>query len=176
MEAEDPETQASILDSLREERKVRDRLRAALPRLDFPETGGDVELGAQYEVDYVEQPHPPGQIEVATVTISDGSGEVGAMQGTVEGAPALEVLGSTAALDGVPRTELIPPALCPNSDRCHQVANLAGGLEHCCERCFRANAVEHSGDCRWWHNTCSGTKESSLEATLNDIKPAPMDF
>ena len=73
-----------------------------------------------------------------------------------------------------PRTELIPPALCPNSDRCHQVANLAGGLEHCCERCFRTNAVEHSGDCRWWRTSMEPWP--SLETTLNDITPAPMDF
>jgi len=62
------------------------------------------------------------------------------------------------------------PALCPNSDRCHQAANLADGLEHCCERCFRTNVAEHSGDCRWWHTTSSGT----VESTLNDIALAPM--
>ena len=153
-----------------------ERLRAELPPPtlddDFPETGGEALPGAEYEVDYVE---PPAQFDATMVTTNDGSGAVGDTQGTVEAAPALGALGPTAAYDGAPRAELITPALCRNSDRCHQVVNLAGGLEHCCGRCFWTNAVEHSGGCRWWHSTCSGTIESSLEATLNEITPAPMD-
>ena len=175
MAGEDAETQAIVLHNLQVERTVVERLRAALPPPtlgdDSPETGGEALPGAEYEVDYVE---PLAQFDATTVTINDDSGVVGDTQGTVEGAPT-EVLGSTAAHDGAPRTELIPPALCPNSDRCHQVANLASGLEHCCERCFRTNAVEHSGDCRWWRNT-SMEPWPSLENTLNNITPAQMDF
>ena len=174
---DDAETQAIVLHNLQVERTVVERLRAALPppaRLgdDFPETGGEALPGAEVEVDYIE---PLARFDTTTETVNDDSGAVGGTtQGTVEGAPTLEVLGSTAGHDGAPRTELNLPALCPNSDRCHQVANLAGGLEHCCERCFRTNAVEHSGDCRWWRTAAEPWP--SLETTLNDITPAPMDF
>ena len=174
MTDEDAETQAIVLRNLQVERTVVEQLRAALPPPtldDFPETGGEALPGAEYEVDYVE---PLVPFDATTATVDDDSGVVGVTQGTVEGAPTLEVLGSTAAHDGAPRTELIPPALCPNSDRCHQVANLAGGLEHCCKRCYRTNAVEHSGDCRWWRTAMEPWP--SLETTLNDITPAPMDF
>ena len=176
MAGEDAEPQAIVLHNLQVERTVVERLRAALPPPtlgdDFPETGGEALPGAEYEVDYVE----PAQFDATTETINDDSGAVDDTQGTVEGAPTLEVLGSTAGHDGAAsHTELNLPTLCPNSDRCYQVSNLAGGLEHCCERCFRTNAVEHSGDCRWWRNT-SMEPWPSLENTLNDITPAPMDF
>ena len=174
------ETQAITLHNLQEERMVVERLRAALPPpvrlsdIDFPETGGSALPGAEREVDYNE---PLVQFAITTETVDDDSGASGGTtQGAVEGAPTLEVLGLAAGNEGAAsHTELNLPALCPNSDRCHQVANLAGGLEHCCERCFRTNAVEHSGDCRWWRNT-SMEPWPSLENTLNDITPAQMDF
>ena len=94
--------------------------------------------------------------------------------GTVEGALTLEATVGLADGHGGAAPLTVPnlPALCPNSNRCHQAANLADGLEHCCERCFRTNATEHSEDCRWWHTTSSGT----VESTLNDLTPAPMYF
>ena len=107
MDAEDAETQAIVLNSLRVERKVVEHLRAALPPPtldDFPETGGEALPGAEYEVDYVE---PLAQSDATTAMINEDSGEVGVMQGTVEGAPTLDVLGLTAGHDDMLH------ALCP---------------------------------------------------------------
>ena len=175
MASEDEETQQIVLQSLQAERTVVERLRAELapPTLDFPETGGEALPGAEYEVDYVEQ---PAQLNATMVTTDADSGVTGDTQGTVEAVPTLEVLGSTAAYDNAPRAELTTPALCRNSDRCCQVVNLTSGLEHCCGRCYWTDAAEHSGACRWWHNTHDGTIEPSPEVTLNDVVPEPVRF
>ena len=175
---DDDETQSIILRNLRDERMVVERLRAALPppaRLsdnDFPETGGSTLPGDEREVDYNE---PLARFASTTETVNDGGGAIGGTtQGTVEGALTLEATVGLADGHGGAAPLTVPnlPALCPNSDRCHQAANLADGLEHCCERCFRTNATEHSEDCRWWHTTSSGT----VESTLNDLTLAPMNF
>ena len=55
------------------------RLREALPPIndDWSESGGDVEPGAEYEVDYVE---PPAEADDTWVRIVDDSGVVRVMR------------------------------------------------------------------------------------------------
>ena len=77
--AEDPETQAELLHTLQVEQEVKARLRAELPPIndDWSESGGDVEPGAEYEVDYVE---PPAEADDTWVRIVDDSGVVRVMR------------------------------------------------------------------------------------------------
>ena len=120
---DDAETQAIILRNLQEERTVVERLRAALPPparlsdIDFPETGGSALPGAEREVDYNE---PLVRFATTTETVNDDSGAIGGTtQGTVEGAPTLEVLGLAAGHDGAaPRTMPGLLTMCANHERC----------------------------------------------------------
>ena len=171
--AEDAETQAIVLHSLRVERMVAEQLRAALPPPtpdDFPETGGEALPGAEYEVDYVE---PPAQFDATTAMINDDSGVVGVTQGTVEGTPTLEVLGSTAELaEPAPVRSEQPDHDCRTAG-CRRQApgpfppSVCGIRElHCCVHCYDTNGARHSRECDAY----------TTEATLNDIEPAPMDF
>ena len=73
--------------------------------------------GAEREVDYNE---PLVRFVTTTETVNDDSGAIsGTTQGTVEGAPTLEVLGLAAGHDGeAPRTMPGPLAMCANHERC----------------------------------------------------------
>ena len=105
---DDDETQSIIARNLREERRVVDRLRAALPppaRLgdtDFPETGGSTLMGDGWEACYNE---PLAQFASTTVTVNDGDGAIGGTtQGTVEGPPTLTEV--TEAMRGATGTDV----------------------------------------------------------------------
>ena len=151
--------QSKIAFNIREERRVLDRRRAALPppvtlgSLDFPETGGSTLMGDGWEAYYNK---PLVRLATTTETSNDDESTVdgGTTQGTVEGPLTLEAtVGLTDGHDGAaPLTVPSPPALCRNIDRCHQTArSQTDGFQYCCERCFQTNATEHSEDCRWWH-------------------------
>ena len=146
--AEDAETQATVLHSLRVERMVVEQLRAALPPPtpdNFPETGGEALPGAECEVDHVE---PPAQFDATTVMINDDSGVVGVTQGTVEGKPTLEVLGSTAELaEPAPVCSEQPDHDCRTAG-CRRQApgpfppSVCGIRElHCCVHCYDTNGA-----------------------------------
>ena len=144
--AEDPETQAIILSSLQAERTVVERLRAALPppNDDWSESGGDVEPGAEYEVDYVE---PPDQSDDTTAAIDDDSGVVGVTQGAAEGAPTHEALRLTD--DDAPRTMPGLLTMCANHERCGrtQAVTMCVNPAYCCDDCAYTNGKEHAEHC-----------------------------
>ena len=174
--AEDPETQAIILSSLQAERTVVERLRAALPppNDDWSESGGDVEPGAEYEVDYVE---PPAESDDTWVRIVDDSGVVRVMQGAAEGRPT-EVLGLTAEHDDAPRTMPGQPTECVDHERCGHALRLqhwGPPVTWVCDVCVNMVArrqAAHGENPIDEH--VPGSAE--MEATLNGTKPAAMDF
>ena len=143
---------------------------------DFSESGGDALPGAEHEVDYVE---PPAQFDATTAMINDDSGVVGVTQGTVEGKPTLEVLGSTAEHDDAPRTVPGPPTKCVDHERCGRALrsqHWGPPVTWVCDVCVSTGARRHAehGDANQIDSHVPGSAE--MEATLNDIKPAPMDF
>jgi len=177
--AEDPETQAIILRSLQAERTVVEQLRAALPPPDddWSESGGDALPGAAHEVDYVE---PLAQFGDTTAVINDDSGAVGVTQGAAEGAPTHEALRSTD--DDAPRTMPGLLTMCANHERCGRTqAATVSNPGYCCDECERTSGREHAENCCVDQTTDSQASEhvfgsAEMEATLNDTKPAAMDF
>ena len=174
--AEDPETQAELLHTLQVEQEVKARLRAELPPIndDWSESGGDVEPGAEYEVDYVE---PPAESDDTWVRIVDDSGVVRVTQGAAEGRPT-EVLGLTAEHDDAPRIMPGQPTECVDHERCGRALRLqhwGPPVTWVCDVCVSMVArrqAEHGENPIDSH--VPGSAE--MEATLNDTKPAPMDF
>jgi len=157
---------------------VAEQLRAALPPPtpdEFPETGGEALPGAEYEVDYVE---PPAQFDATTAMINDDSGVVGVTQGTVEGTPTLEVLGSTAEHDDAPRTMPGLLTMCVNHERCGRALRTQGDpcVLWCCDVCVSTDGCRHAEHCDANQIDSHVPGSAEMEATLNDIKPAPMDF
>ena len=174
--AEDPETQAIILSSLQAEQTVIKRLREALPppNDDWSESGGDVEPGAEYEVDYVE---PPAESDDTWVRIVDDSGVVRVTQGAAEGTLTHEALHLTN--DDASRTMPGLLTMCANHERCGhmQAVTMCENPAYCCDVCAYTNGEEHEEHCYTDQTTDSHVPGSAeMEATLNDTKPAPMDF
>ena len=101
---DDGATQSRIAFNIREERRVLDRLQAALPppvtldSLDFPETGGSTLMGGGWGAYYNE---PPVRLASTTETGNDDDSTIdgGTPQGTDEG--ALTLAAATEAAGGV---------------------------------------------------------------------------
>ena len=114
-------TQSRIAFNIREERRVLDRLRAALPppvtldALDFPETGGSTLMGDGWEAYYNE---PPVRLASTTEAGNDNDSTAvgGTTQGTVEGPLTLDGRGGGRREEST----AIPtsPRMCINHERC----------------------------------------------------------
>ena len=172
--AEDPETQAIILSCLQAERTVVERLRAALPppNDDWSESGGDVEPGAEYEVDYVE---PPAASDDTWVRIVDDSGVVRVMRSDEIDDGARRSSARLMAATG-------PLTMCANHERCgRKLTATVFNPGYCCDECECTHGREHAEDCCVDQTTDPQASEhvfgsAEMEATLNDTKPAAMDF
>ena len=172
--AEDPETQAELLHTLQVEQEVKARLRAELPPIndDWSESGGDVEPGAEYEVDYVE---PPAESDDTWVRIVDDSGVVRVMRSDEIDDGARRSSARLMAATG-------PLTMCANHERCgRKLTATVFNPGYCCDECECTHGREHAEDCCVDQTTDPQASEhvpgsAEMEATLNDTKPAPMDF
>ena len=116
----------------------------------------------------------------------DDSGVVGVTQGAAEGALTHEALRSTddgarrffARLMAVPGLQTV----CANHERCGRTqAATVSNPGYCCDECERTSGREHAENCCVDQTTDSQASEhvfgsAEMEATLNDTKPAAMDF
>ena len=116
----------------------------------------------------------------------DDSGVVGVTQGTAEGALTHEALRSTddGARRFFARLMAVPGLLtvCANHERCGRTqAATVSNPGYCCDECECTNGREHAENCCVDQTTDSQASEhvfgsAEMEATLNDTKPAAMDF
>ena len=179
------ETRARIAFNIREERRVLDRLQAALPppvRLgdtDFPETGGSTLMGGGWEV-YCNGPPARSASTTEAGDDTDSTAAGGTVQGTVGGPPTL-----TAAAEAMPR-------MCVNHGRCGhmQALPMCVYAGYCCGECAHTDGREHTEHCHAgqiteMHGSGSAeTEEAAIpnpriaeaELVLNDTTPAEIRF
>ena len=161
----DGTTQSRIAFNIREERRVLDRLRTALPppvtldSLDFPETGGSTLMGDGWEAYYNE---PLVRLANTTEVGNDDDSTVdgGTTQGTVEGPLTLEAtVGLTDGHGGAAPLTVPAGPLCvltlidatkPRGARLTASSTAASVAS-------RRTQQSTAEDCRWWHTTSSGT-------------------
>ena len=116
----------------------------------------------------------------------DDSGVVGVTQGAAEGALTHEALRSFD--DGARRSSARLMAatglltMCANHERCgRKLTATVFNPGYCCDECECTHGREHAENCCVDQTTDSQASEhvfgsAEMEATLNDTKPAAMDF
>ena len=134
---DDGAAQSRIEFNIREERRVLDRLRAALAplatldSLDFPETCGSTLMGGGWEAYYNE---PPVRLASTTEAGNDNDSTAvgGTMQGTVDGPLTL-----AAATESAGEVTTIPnPRMCINQERCGRTHSYSSTMDitaYCCD-------------------------------------------
>ena len=174
-------TQPRTASNIRAERRVLDRLRAALPppvtidSLDFPETGGSTLMGEGWEAYYNE---PLVQLASTTETGNDDDSATdgGTTQGTIGGPLTLTAAAeATGGATGIPDM----PRMCANHERGGhaQAITMCANPAYCCDECAYTNGQEHAEHCYADQITESHAPGSAeMELVPNDTTPAEMRF